>query len=627
MEASFGWNTASDGTNAQANAGAGAADHNVPHQHNAQHGAQHNAQSYQDAGNARYREKYVMARDSTSMGAEDWANASEALIAAQHGDKVSSTARDLKGGINQGPVRVTFEQTEANEASLNKGLLVMDQELTTRCTRMLEILEGQQFPCGAMAQLLIAAARKNVTAPYSFGMTYVTDTWSMRRFGVAKNSRLWAWNGAYEELVELIESMPEEERRYIKVVRDGGGNVESVQVKMPKMTIWTPLRDLRITKQVRVSIFSDEFSEADFADGDVVSAIGYARMGMHGKARNIGKLEYKGGILSADVPVWDVARVKRLRALAIQKCNDEGMLGQNVNGRQFNFILGNDVKAVRTKAIALGLIEARDDGGGEGTAILQAGVKALGEQVQGMRTAAEAERATQVQAMADMQEGVVQIQAAHEELTREAREVKSKLAAMKRAAEELAAIHRAQAEAIRVEAEKAELYREEALAQRQEDLAKQACIVRLQEVNEALFQKAEASNRALEAMHRAAAERAKAATGETGETAETKLFGAGERAPRLEDQATPSKLEIDEGGTLGTVATRRTAAMSRKATTAQAGAAARSTFSPLRVHNARRDGEPAAALRGDAASAPYPRVGCYPRRRTVRCNGRQTQTR
>ena len=143
MEAIFGWNTASDGTNAQANAGAGAADHNVPHQHNAQHGAQHNAQSYQDAGNARYREKYVMARDAPSMEAEDWANASEALIAAQHGDKVSSTARDLKGGINQGPVRVTFEQTEANEANLNEGLLVMDQELTTRCTRMLEILEGQ----------------------------------------------------------------------------------------------------------------------------------------------------------------------------------------------------------------------------------------------------------------------------------------------------------------------------------------------------------------------------------------------------------------------------------------------------------------------------------------------------
>ena len=68
MEASFGWNTASDGTNAQANAGAGADDHNVPHLHNAQHDAQHNAQSYQDAGNARYREKYVMARDAPSDG-------------------------------------------------------------------------------------------------------------------------------------------------------------------------------------------------------------------------------------------------------------------------------------------------------------------------------------------------------------------------------------------------------------------------------------------------------------------------------------------------------------------------------------------------------------------------------
>ena len=33
MEAIFGWNTASDGTNAQANAGAGADDHNVPHLH------------------------------------------------------------------------------------------------------------------------------------------------------------------------------------------------------------------------------------------------------------------------------------------------------------------------------------------------------------------------------------------------------------------------------------------------------------------------------------------------------------------------------------------------------------------------------------------------------------------
>ena len=251
MEASFGWNTASDGTNAHANAGAGAADGNGPHQHNAQHDAQHNAQSYQDAGDARYREKYVMSREAPSMEAEDWANTSEAFIAAQHGDKVSSTARDLKDGINQGPVRITFESTEANEVSLNEGLLVMGQELATRCTHMLEILEGQQFPCGAMAQLLIAAARKNATAPYGFGVTYVIDTWSMRRFGVAKNSRVLAWNGSYAELVELIESMPEEERKFIKVVRDGGGNMEAVQVKMPKMTIWTPLRDLRITKQVR----------------------------------------------------------------------------------------------------------------------------------------------------------------------------------------------------------------------------------------------------------------------------------------------------------------------------------------------------------------------------------------
>ena len=204
MEASFGWNTAGSGAYAHAKAGGGAADGNLPPQHIAQHVAQHNAQSYQDTGDARYREKYVMARDAPSMEAEDWANTTEALLAAQHGDKVSSTARDLQNGIHQGPVRVTYEQTEANEASMNEGLLVMDQELTTRCTQMLEIKDGQLFPTGAMAQLLISAARKRATAP--FKMTYVTDTFAMRRFGVAKGSRLLAYNGTYAEMIDLIET-------------------------------------------------------------------------------------------------------------------------------------------------------------------------------------------------------------------------------------------------------------------------------------------------------------------------------------------------------------------------------------------------------------------------------------
>ena len=88
MEAEFGWNTAGGDTNAQANAGAGAADGNVPPTHNAQHDAQHTAQSYQDAGGARYREKYMMARAAPSMEAEGWANASEALLAAARDEGV-----------------------------------------------------------------------------------------------------------------------------------------------------------------------------------------------------------------------------------------------------------------------------------------------------------------------------------------------------------------------------------------------------------------------------------------------------------------------------------------------------------------------------------------------------------
>ena len=413
--------------------------------------------------------------------------------------------------------------------------MLMDQELTTSCTQMLEIKDGQHFPTGAVAQLLTAAARKRATMPYDFGLTYVIDTFAMRRFGVAKGSRLLAWNGTYGELIDLIETMPEEERRFIRVVRDGGGRVEGVQVLMPQMTIWTPLSNLRITGQVRVGIFSEDFEEEDFKEGGAVSAIVYARLGVHGKARSNSKLDFRGGMVTAEVPVWELERVERLQTLAIQRCTDERTLGQTVNGKQITFVLGSDVKDVRNKAIALGLIETRGDGEGEGMAILRATIEALSVQVSATRHAAEVARAADAQVMADMHAG----------------------------------------------------------------------IVRLQEANEALFRKAEASSSALEAMQRAAAVRAKAATGETGETAETKLFGAGERAPRLEDQATPSKLEIDEGGTWGTVATRRTAAMSRKATTAQAGAAARSTFSPLRVHNARRDGVPAVAFRGDASAAPY----------------------
>ena len=56
---------------------------------------------------------------------------------------------------------------------------------------------------------------------------------------------------------------------------------------------------------------------------------------------------------------------------------------------------------------------------------------------------------------------------------------------------------------------------------------------------------------------------------------------------------------------MGTVATRRTAAMSRKATTAQAGAAASSVSSPLRVHNPRRSGEQTVANRSERRPTPY----------------------
>jgi len=72
--------------------------------------------------------------------------------------------------------------------------MLMDQELTTSCTQILEIKDGVQFATGAVAQLLIAAVHKRATMPYDFGLTYVIDTFAMRRFGVAKSSRL-LWRG------------------------------------------------------------------------------------------------------------------------------------------------------------------------------------------------------------------------------------------------------------------------------------------------------------------------------------------------------------------------------------------------------------------------------------------------
>ena len=75
--------------------------------------------------------------------------------------------------------------------------------------------------------------------------------------------------------------LPEADRKFIRTVRDGGGRFESIQVKMPKMTVWTPLRELAILVPVRLAIFSADFEEADFEEGGAAAAIVYSRLGVH----------------------------------------------------------------------------------------------------------------------------------------------------------------------------------------------------------------------------------------------------------------------------------------------------------------------------------------------------------
>ena len=116
------------------------------------------------------------------MRPDDWAHTTETTVGGMNAGYVHGIVRDMNNGKIQGPVRIIFESTAANEVSLREHLMLMDQELKTSCARMLEIKDGLQFPTGAVAQLLTAAARKRATMPYDFDLTYVIDTFTMRRF-------------------------------------------------------------------------------------------------------------------------------------------------------------------------------------------------------------------------------------------------------------------------------------------------------------------------------------------------------------------------------------------------------------------------------------------------------------
>ena len=86
------------------------------------------------AGDARIVSAHLLALEAPSMAPEDWAKATEAMLARDPRSYVHVTLRDVHKGTTQGPVRIKFEESPAAKVELQESFVVMGAlETRGRC--------------------------------------------------------------------------------------------------------------------------------------------------------------------------------------------------------------------------------------------------------------------------------------------------------------------------------------------------------------------------------------------------------------------------------------------------------------------------------------------------------------
>ena len=246
------------------------------------------------------------------------------------------------------------------------------------------LAQGCMFPHELIHQLASASelyaekcASENTPGLPSLRFAYKKDTMRLQKQGIERGAAVIAFSYSKRDFEELMESMQAELKSLVRIVSDTSGQLVSIEVRMPEVKPWVPLRVMELRAEVKVCIYSPELAENEELFAMRAAQLLYKDAGLQGSFVAHRLLKWGGGMGTVMVRVECEAAVRMgLRSL-YEQVKKVGVLGRTIEGERYRVMFAPSLDAMVKNATALGLLKADSAGSAGQAAALQASLAAM----------------------------------------------------------------------------------------------------------------------------------------------------------------------------------------------------------------------------------------------------------
>jgi hypothetical protein len=232
----------------------------------------------------------VMAKACSSKGRAEVAEATSKVIDSLHGKvEIRSTAQETVNGTKHGICSVTVVHDATALAAMEEPLIVLSTELAYAPGMYITLAQGCLFPHELVHQLAAASewyaeqcAISGAPGLPPLRFAYKQDTVRLQRQGVEKGASIISFSLDKVGFQELINALPSELKSLMRLVLDTDGQLVSIEVRMPEVKPWVPLRVMELRAEVKLCIYSPELADNEELFAARAAQLLYAEAGLQG---------------------------------------------------------------------------------------------------------------------------------------------------------------------------------------------------------------------------------------------------------------------------------------------------------------------------------------------------------
>jgi hypothetical protein len=308
----------------------------------------------------------VMAKACASKGRTEVAESTAKAIDALRGHvEVRSTSPDTINGTKQGTCSVTIVREARALARLAEPLIVLEPELANTPGMYVVLAQGCMFPHELIHQLAAASeyyaekcALENSPGLPPLLFAYKKDTVRLQRQGIERGAAVIAFSYQKADMHTMLAALPAELKSLVRLVLDTDGQLVSIEVRMPEVKPWVPLRVMELKAEVKVCIYSPELAENEELFSTRAAQLLYAEAGLQGSFVAHRALKWGGGMGTIMVRVDCEAAVRQGLQQLYARVKTAGVLGRTIEGERFRVLFAHSLDTMVKNATALGLLKA-----------------------------------------------------------------------------------------------------------------------------------------------------------------------------------------------------------------------------------------------------------------------------